>query len=130
MSLDVLFINPNNANGIYQSLASEIAAVEPPTWALLLAKSCQSKGFKVSILDANAERLSLNEQRDRVVEADARLVVFVVYGQNVNAGTVSMSGAIELANFLKSDNPNIVIAFVGSYVQALPVKVLKDEKST
>ena len=129
MSLDVLFINPNNANGIYQSLASEIAAVEPPTWALLLAKSCQSRGFKVSILDANAERLSLNEQRDRVVEADARLVVFVVYGQNVNAGTVSMSGAIELANFLKSDNPNIVIAFVGSYVQALPVKVLKDEKS-
>jgi hypothetical protein len=40
--IDVLFIIPGNANGIYQNLADNYAAIEPPTWALLLAQSCRS----------------------------------------------------------------------------------------
>lgn len=39
MTTDVLFINPGNAQAIYQGLASTVAAIEPPTWALLLAES-------------------------------------------------------------------------------------------
>jgi anaerobic magnesium-protoporphyrin IX monomethyl ester cyclase len=37
--IDVLFISPGNASGIYQNLATDYAAIEPPTWALLLARS-------------------------------------------------------------------------------------------
>jgi hypothetical protein len=59
MATDVLFINPGNAHAIYQDLASTVAAIEPPTWALLLAESCRSQGYSVAILDANAERLSI-----------------------------------------------------------------------
>jgi hypothetical protein len=33
--------------------------------------------------------------------SNPRLVCFVVYGQNVNAGTVSMSGAVYLSEYLK-----------------------------
>ena len=40
--MDILFISPGNANGIYQNLADNYAAIEPPTWALLLAQSCRS----------------------------------------------------------------------------------------
>ena len=58
--MDVLFISPGNANGIYQDLSKDYSAIEPPTWALLLAQSCRSVGYKVGIIDINAERLNKN----------------------------------------------------------------------
>ena len=36
---------------------------------------------------------------DRVQSLNPRLVVFVVYGQNVNAGTTNMEGALTLSKF-------------------------------
>ena len=116
MATDVLFINPGNAHAIYQDLASTVAAIEPPTWALLLAESCRSQGYSVAILDANAERLSIKEQVERVNTINPRLVVFVVYGQNVNAGTVNMGGAIELYSALKYADKSVKISYIGSYV--------------
>jgi radical SAM superfamily enzyme YgiQ (UPF0313 family) len=129
LAIDVLFVNPGNAKAIYQDLASTVAAIEPPTWALLLAESCRSQGYSVAILDSNAERLSIEEQVERVNTINPRLVVFVVYGQNVNAGTVNMGGAIELSSALKSADRNVQISYIGSYVQALPVKALSEEQS-
>ena len=85
-------------------------------------------GFEVSIIDANAEEITEEEVLDRVKTYKPRLIVFVVYGQNVNAGTTNMEGAIKLSNFLKSKDKNLNISYIGSYVQALPVKALKDEK--
>ena len=101
MTLDVLFVNPGNHRVIYQGLAENYSAIETPTWALLLAESVRSIGFKPAILDANAERLSIPQSVDRVKITKSRLICFVVYGQNPNSGTVNMSGAVELANALK-----------------------------
>ena len=127
--MNVLFINPGNKESIYQGLSTTYSAIEPPTWALLLAESCRSIGKKVSILDANAENLSIEQSYERIKDISPKLICFVVYGQNVNAGTVSMSGAVALSNYIKQQNCNIPIAFVGSYVQALPKKALFEEKS-
>lgn len=127
--MDVLFINPGNAKAIYQGLANKISAVEPPTWALLLAEAVRSKGFQAGILDVNAENLEISSAVSRVVEANPRLICFVVYGQNVNAGTVSMSGAIQLSEAIRDKMPESTIAYVGSYVQALPKKALQEEAS-
>ena len=127
--MDVLFITPGNNKNIYQGLSNKYAAIEPPTWALLLAEACRSKGYKVAICDANAENLSNDEVLLRVETASPRLLCFVVYGQNVNAGSVNMSGATTISNFLKNKIPNIPICFVGSHVQALPNKTLSDESS-
>ena len=127
--MDLLLISPGNANEIYQDLSNSYAAIEPPTWALLLAQSVRSIGFKVSIMDVNAERLSHNDVVERINNLNPRLICFVVYGQNVNAGTVSMSGTTSLSKYLKSSGINIPISIVGSYIQALPLKTLKDEDS-
>jgi radical SAM superfamily enzyme YgiQ (UPF0313 family) len=127
--IDVLFINPGNSSGIYQNLANDFAAIEPPTWALLLSQSCRSKGFKVALIDVNAEKLSNEEFLSRVIEYEARLICFVVYGQNVNAGTVNMSGAVHLSKLLKQNGFVTPISYVGSYIQALPIKTLQDESS-
>ena len=126
-SLDLLIVNPGNASRIYQGLSDDIAAIEPPTWALLLAESVRSVGHKVEILDVNAERLSIEESASKIKRKQAKLICFVVYGQNVNAGTVSMSGAVELAEQLKKIKIDPPVAFLGSYVQALPIKTLSEE---
>ena len=90
--MDAVFINPSVGNN-YQSLNSKYTAIEPPTWSLLLAQSMRNFGYNVSIIDANAENISEEQIYDRVQSLNPRLVVFVVYGQNVNAGTTNMEGA-------------------------------------
>ena len=64
--------------------------------------------MEVSIVDTNAERLSTTYDT-RIEELNPRLICFVVYGQNVNAGTTNMSGAVRLSNFLKTKNKNILL---------------------
>ena len=122
--LDVLFINPNSSSAAYQDLATIYSAIEPPTWALLLAESCRSKKFNVGILDCDAERLSSDESVQRIIELKPRLITFVVYGQNPNSGTTNMVGALSLAKALKEHEIKIPISFVGSHTSALPIEVL------
>lgn len=122
--LDVLFVNPDSSFQVYQELSKRYTAVEPPTWALLLAQSCRTKGFGVGILDCGAERLSVKESVERIVEANPRLVCFVMYGQNPNSGTASMIGAELLGEQLKKEHPEYITCFVGSHVSALPKEVL------
>ena len=96
MSIDVLFVSPGNARAIYQDLSRDFSAIEPPTWALLLAESVRAVGFVPEILDVNAEQLSLTDAVERIRKSSPRLICFVVYGQNPNSGTVNMGGAVAL----------------------------------
>jgi radical SAM superfamily enzyme YgiQ (UPF0313 family) len=123
-ALDVLFINPDSSAQAYQGLAVTYSAIEPPTWALLLAQSCRVKGFGCAIMDCDAEKLSLADSLMRIRLLKPRLVVFVVYGQNPNSGTTSMIGASRLAAAVRDEQPDLPIAFVGSHTSALPREVL------
>jgi anaerobic magnesium-protoporphyrin IX monomethyl ester cyclase len=125
--LDCCFLITSNSAKSYQSLAKEYSAIEPPTWALLLAQSMRSVGYNVNIIDANAENLSEQEIFERLNDYRPRLISFVVYGQNVNAGTTNMSGATHVAKYLKKKNIKSPISFIGSHVQALPKQTLLDE---
>jgi anaerobic magnesium-protoporphyrin IX monomethyl ester cyclase len=125
--LDILFVNADSSAKAYQELSKDFSAIEPPTWALLLAQSCRAKNFGVAILDCGAERLDDAESVKRIVEANPRLVCFVVYGQNPNSGTTNMIGATALGSRLKSVHPQSVIVFVGSHASALPLEVLKHD---
>lgn len=125
--MDILFINSSSALQAYQSLSENFSAIEPPTWSLLLAESCRSKNFSVSILDCDAEKLSHFESLRRIEEINPKLLLFVVYGQNPNSGTINMSGALSLANFIRENNKKIKIAFVGSHTSALPYEVLRND---
>ena len=71
--LDVVFIVPNNSKNIYQGLSTKYSAIETPTWALLLAQSCRSKNFKVSILDTNAENLDDKTSLEKIKQLKPKL---------------------------------------------------------
>ncbi|MDC1036173.1 radical SAM protein [Alphaproteobacteria bacterium] len=127
--MDIVFITPNNASITYQSLSEKYSAIEPPTWALLLAESVRAKGFEPAIIDTLAEQISDNAVVERIVNLKPTLIAFVVYGQNVNAGTTNMSGAVRLATALKKAQITTPIGFIGSHVQALPQETMEKELS-
>ena len=79
--LDVLFVHANASHKIYQDLAKDFSAIEPPIWAGMLASHCRLKGFSVNILDCEALHLDEQESAKQIAEAHAGLVCFVVYGQ-------------------------------------------------
>jgi len=126
---DVCFLVASSSKKSYQKLSKTYSAIEPPTWALLLAQSCRAVNFNVSIVDANAENLSDDEILIKLEKINPRILCLVVYGQNVNAGTANMRGAVDIANFLKEKKISFPIAFIGSHVQALPKETLKKEKN-
>jgi anaerobic magnesium-protoporphyrin IX monomethyl ester cyclase len=122
--MDVLFVTPDSSVKAYQDLAEIFSAIEPPTWSLLLAESCRSKGFNVGIMDCDAERLSLQESVNRIESLRPRLIVMVLYGQNPNSGTTSMIGGISLSTAVKQAGISAPLCFVGSHISALPKQVL------
>ena len=128
IKIDCCFLVIGNSKKTYQKLSKTYSAIEPPTWALLLAESTRSSGFKVKIIDANAENLSEVEIHERIKELAPKIICFVVYGQNVNAGTTNMTGVIEVAKYLKEKKIEIPMSIIGSHVQALPIETLKKEK--
>ena len=125
---DVLFINPTSSKETYQNLSNEYSAIGTPYWALLLAESCRSKGYNVNIIDVLAEKLDDETFVKKVNKINATLIVFCVYGENVNGGTAQMKDAVRLSTLIKGEISN-PISFVGSHVQALPYKVLSEEES-
>ena len=127
MTTDVLFVIPNSAKKIYQELSNVYSAIEPPTWALLLAESLKLSNFSSEILDCDALRLNDDQALNEIKKIKSRLVLFTLYGQQPNQGTFLMIGATRLASLLKEDNPNIKIGFIGSHISALPRQVLAEK---
>ena len=104
--LDILFVHPNASKRIYQDLSNNHSAIEPPIWAAMLANHVRSKGFGAAILDCEAERLTEQESVDSIIDIDAKIVCFVVYGQQPSASTQNMSGAVSTCYLLKTISPS------------------------
>ena len=120
--LDVLIIAPSAAD-LYQDLKNDFSAKETNIWAGLLANACRAKGHGVAIYDMEIARPSAEEFIKDVESYDARFILFVVTGQNPNASTAAMSGAVSAASCLQDINTKI--GFVGPHVNALPLEVLE-----
>jgi anaerobic magnesium-protoporphyrin IX monomethyl ester cyclase len=127
--IDCVFLVVSSSKKTYQNLSETYSAIEPPTWALLLAQSTRSVGFEVRILDANAERINEEQILSRLKDLDPKIICIVTYGQNVNTGTTIMSGATYISKFLKNNKIKQKICFLGSHVQALPKETLEKEDS-
>ena len=124
MKNNLLIICPNSAL-LYQDLKANFSAKEPNIWAGMLANSVRSKGFGVSIYDLEIEEPSEDELIKEVISRSADLILFVVTGQNPNASTAAMQGAVTTAKIIKDSLPNCKISFVGPHVNALPVETLE-----
>lgn len=125
--IDALFIAPSCA-GLYQDLSKNHSAIEPNIWALMLAESCRKKGFSVEYMDfeVNLKNLEQSYWFSDIWDLHPKIIVFVVFGQNPNASSAAMSGAVQGAMDVKRDFPDKKIVFVGPHVNALPLEVLDE----
>lgn len=123
--IDILFIIPDSSKEVYQGLADKYSAIEPAPWALLLAGGLRKDGYSVGILDPLAEGLTDEQAYQRIVSLAPRYLCFVIYGQNPNSGTTSMTGAVRLSDYIKQQDQHRPIIYVGSHPSALPDETIK-----
>ena len=121
--IDLLIIAPSSRK-LYQKLANNFSAREPNIWAGLLANVARQAGYIVQIYDLEVENPSEKTFLNILESLKPRLILIVVTGQNPNASTAAMSGAIEAADWLKDHTPENRIAFVGPHMSALPRETL------
>jgi radical SAM superfamily enzyme YgiQ (UPF0313 family) len=126
--VELVLVNPGGRARIYQSLANELAAIEPPVWAGLIASFVRAKGHSVAIVDANAEGLSPEEAAARAIEMRPRLVAVPVYGHQPSASTQVMPAASAVTNALKDAAPELPVILVGGHVASLPARTLAEER--
>jgi len=74
------------------------SAIEPPIWAGMLANHVRTRGFSTAILDCEAERLDWESSAKTISDFDAKVICFVVYGQQPSASSQNMTGAVGIAN--------------------------------
>ena len=103
MSLDVLLVTPPSRLEVYQKLAGEYAAIEPPVWSSLIAKYLQIRGYSVKILDAEAEFLTHQETAKEIVKNNPLLTVYMIYGQQPSASTQCMPGGRKTCNYVNEE---------------------------
>lgn len=126
--VDVLIINPGSLSAVYQNLASEFSAVEPPSLAALFITYLRNKGMSADLIDAPAFNLSPEAVAEIVNEHyEPALIAFVVYGYQPSASTQNMPAAGATCRELKRRNPGIPILLSGTHPAALPRRTLEEE---
>ncbi|MBI2822662.1 MAG: cobalamin B12-binding domain-containing protein, partial [Acidobacteria bacterium] len=126
--VDLVLVNPGGRGQMYQSLASTLAAFEPPIWAGLIAEFIRRRGFSVCVLDANAENLSPAQAAGRVAEINPVLAAVVAYGHNPSASTQVMPAAGAISAAVGQAAPGVRTLLLGGHVAALPERTLREEE--
>lgn len=124
--IDVVLINPGDRRQIYQGLAAELAAIEPPFWVAVLAAYLRQEGFRVAIIDANAENIAPDETARRAAALRPLLSCVVVYGSQPSASTQNMTIAGVICRTLAEQKAGHV-AIGGLHPSALPERTLREE---
>ncbi|HPL64597.1 MAG TPA: cobalamin-dependent protein [Syntrophales bacterium] len=124
--IDIVLINPGDKKQVYQHLADDAAAIEPPFWVAVLAAFLRNQGFSIHIIDANADNLSPEDVAAAVRELNPYLTAVIVYGSQPSASTQNMTTAGRICAGLKKHTDSR-IAIGGLHPSALPERTLKEE---
>jgi radical SAM superfamily enzyme YgiQ (UPF0313 family) len=125
--VDLVLIHPGAAREIYQGLASEFSAIEPPLWCRLLAGAVRDKGFTVAIIDAEALEMSPSKVASVAIEYRPQLIGIVCFGHQPSASTQQMVGASATRKALSEACPQIPVVMLGGHVSALPGRTVHEE---
>jgi len=127
-NIDLVLIHPGGRKQIYQKLGSDLAAIEPPVWAGLIAAFIRKKGYSVMIVDTNADGLDPVDTAKIVADINPLLTAVVVYGQNPSASTMVMPAVSAVCKAIKQYSDQKVL-LLGGHVAALPERSLKEEQA-
>jgi len=124
---DVLLIHPGSRSEVYQALGADLTAIEPPLWAGMLAGHLRARGYRVALVDAEADELSPAAVAERVALTAPVLCCVVAYGHQPSASTQTMPAAGQICRAIKDIRPEQPVLLVGGHVSALPERTLREE---
>jgi anaerobic magnesium-protoporphyrin IX monomethyl ester cyclase len=127
--LDLVLINPGSRTQVYQALGNELAAIENPVWAGLMATFCRTRGLSVEVIDAEAEGLTAEQVAERIEHLDPVLAAVVVYGHQPSASTQIMTASGRVCRAIKQLRAEQKVLLVGGHVAALPERTLQEEEA-
>jgi len=114
---DIVLIYPPLRRGEVYGPYENAENVLPPLGLASLAAVCREAGKTVSVIDAVAERLSLEETARRAAALRPAAA-------GISAATVAIENAGLLAGLLKERLPGIAVLVGGPHVTAVPEKTL------
>ena len=114
---DLIIINPGGGKTIYQTLDTDLTAIEPPLWARLIAGYCEDRGHGVEIVDM---------QFDVGEHETPLLYCIAAYGHQPSASTQSMEAANEWVNAYKENSNTVPVIIVGGHAAAMPERTLRE----
>ena len=123
---DLVLINPGDKRQVYQDLAADFSATEPPVRAAVLAAYLRNQGFDILIIDANAENITIEETTARVEAIKPHLAAVIVYGCQPSASTGNMTVSGKICRALKAGAP-AKVALGGLHPSALPERTIREE---
>lgn len=123
---DIVLINPGDRKQVYQDLAFDFSAIEPPFWIAVIAAYLRNNGFSVAVIDANAENISPEETAEKVNSLNPLLAAVIVYGSQPSASTQNMTIAGKICKAIKK-NTSSKVAIGGLHPSALPRQTLQEE---
>lgn len=125
--VETVLINPGAASTIYQGLADDLSAIEPPTWLRMVAGWLRDRGHDVAIIDQDAMRgVAGFDWIAELRRLDPRLIVHVAAGQQPSASTQSMTGIGWNVPFVRAALPDAKQFVMGHHPSALPTETLAD----
>lgn len=124
--LDILLVHPGGRKRIYQGLADDLTAIQPPVWCELLASYVRRHSFGAQILDTDAGELEPEDAARCVDIIDPKCVAIVCYGNQPSASTQVMPGALALSDAIKQRSPKLPVILVGGHVAALHDETLAE----
>ena len=117
-NIDALLITPPSRLEVYQGLANDYAAIEPPVWSSLIANFLIKKGFTAEILDAEAENLTHEKTAEMIAKKNPKLAIFMVYGQQPSASTQCMPGGKKTCSKLNEITSNEIKSVSYTHLRA------------
>lgn len=123
---DLLLVTPPSRLEVYQELSNSLAAIEPPVWSGLVAEFVRARGYNVKMLDAEADGFTHQQTAEIIVRTNARLTVFVIYGQQPSASTQCMPGGRKVCK-LVNEASDLATMVMGTHASALPQRTLNEE---
>ncbi len=125
--LDLLLVTPASRDTVYQALGDDLAALEPPVWAGLIATYMRDKGYSVGMLDAEAQGMSHEQCAKEISKRKPLLTVFVVYGQQPSASTQCMPAGRASCEAYNKLAPGAFTMVMGTHSSAIPELTMKHE---
>ncbi|QPJ65335.1 MAG: radical SAM protein [Candidatus Nitrohelix vancouverensis] len=129
-NLDLLLVTPPSKDQVFQKLGENLTGIEPPVWSTLMATFVRNSGFSTHILDAEAECIGFDETAKRILDIDAVLTVFVIYGHQPSASTQCMPAGRAVCDRVVAANAELKTLVMGTHASSLPERTLSEEPYT